>query len=90
MNGEIEKANAMLVILMKRLDLLFTGGRTRSRAWLSDSKYLFSSYTYLPDVGIYAVWFTVKGGERYMGGMASIGYNVTFKDHSEISVEVNI
>src|SRR5699024_3041719 len=45
-------------------------------------------YTYLPSEGIYAVWLTVKG-KRYMG-MASIGYNVTFKNQSELSVEVNI
>lgn len=42
----------------------------------------------IPKLGIYAVKFII-GGKSY-AGMASIGYNVTFKTDQEMSIEVFI
>lgn len=88
MNGEIEKANAMLGYYYETLGFVVHGDARGRELGYPTANIYSHPYTYLPNEGIYAVWFTVKG-ERYMG-MASIGYNVTFKNQSEISVEVNI
>ena len=87
-NGEIDKANAMLGYSYETLGFVIHGDARGRELGYPTANIYSHPYTYLPGVGIYAVWFIVKG-KRYMG-MASIGYNVTFKNQSELSVEVNI
>ena len=87
-NGEVEKANAMLGYYYETLGFVIHGDARGRELGYPTANIYSNPYTFLPGVGIYAVWFIVKG-KRYMG-MASIGYNVTFKDQSELSVEVNV
>jgi len=86
--GELEKANAMLGYHYETLGFVIHGDARGRELGYPTANIYSNPYTYLPSEGIYAVWLTVKG-KRYMG-MASIGYNVTFKNQSELSVEVNI
>src|SRR5699024_539776 len=87
-NGEIDKANAMLGYSYETLGFVIHGDARGRELGYPTANIYSHPYTYLPGVGIYAVWFIVTG-KRYMV-MASIGYNVTFKNQSELSVEVNI
>ena len=86
--GEIEKANEMLGYFYETLGFVVRGDARGRELGFPTANIRPHPYTLLPQVGIYAVWFTVKG-KRYMG-MASIGYNVTFKDPQYLTVEVNI
>lgn len=47
-----------------------------------------STDTIVPKVGVYAVQIKIDG--TWFNGMASIGYNITFKKLEEVSIEVNI
>lgn len=86
--GEIEKANAMLGYNYETLGYVVHGD-ARGRELGYPTANIFSQpYTLLPRIGVYAVWFTVKG-KKYKG-MASVGYNVTFSNLEKLSVEVNI
>lgn len=40
----------------------------------------------LPGIGVYAV--TVLIGDHWYGGMASVGHNITFGDHNQLTVEI--
>ena len=40
----------------------------------------------LPGIGVYAV--DVMIGDRWYGGMASVGHNITFGDHNQLTVEI--
>lgn len=40
----------------------------------------------IPGIGVYAV--NVKIGENWYGGMASVGHNITFGDHNQLTVEI--
>lgn len=42
----------------------------------------------LPGIGVYAV--DVQIGEHWYGGMASVGHNITFGDHNQLTVEINL
>lgn len=87
-NGEIEKANEMLGYLYATLGFVIHGDARGRELGYPTANVRSLPDTLLPQVGIYAVWLTVKG-QRYQG-MASIGYNVTFGEKRDLSVEVNI
>jgi riboflavin kinase/FMN adenylyltransferase len=87
-NGSIEKANDMLGYFYETLGFVVRGDARGRELGYPTANIHSHPYTLLPKVGIYAVWFTVKG-KRYKG-MASIGYNVTFLDPQDVTVEVNI
>lgn len=86
--GEVEKANAMLGYNYETEGFVIHGDARGRELGYPTANIYSHPYAQIPGIGIYAVWFTVKG-ERYMG-MASIGQNVTFKDHADITVEVNV
>lgn len=86
--GAIEKANEMLGYFYETLGFVVRGDARGRELGYPTANIHSHPYTLLPKVGIYAVWFTVKG-KRYKG-MASIGYNVTFLDPQDVTVEVNI
>lgn len=86
--GEMEKANRMLGYNYETLGFVIHGDARGRELGYPTANIYSNPYTLLPKVGVYAVWFTVNG-ERHMG-MASIGYNVTFKDKQDLSVEVNV
>lgn len=87
-NGEIEKANEMLGYPYETLGFVVHGDARGRELGYPTANVRPHPHTLVPNVGIYAVWFTVKG-TRYQG-MASIGYNVTFTDRNFITIEVNI
>lgn len=87
-SGQIEKANKMLGYNYETLGFVVHGdARGRELGYPTANIYSLP-YTLLPKVGIYSVWITVKG-KKYKG-MASVGYNVTFGEQNNLSVEVNI
>jgi len=86
--GEIEKANNMLGYNYETLGFVVHGDARGRKLGFPTANVRSHPYTLLPDVGVYAVWFTVHG-QRYKG-MASIGYNVTFKARKNLTVEVNV
>lgn len=86
--GQVDEANKMLGYLYETLGFVVHGDARGRELGYPTANVRPLPDTLLPKVGIYAVWFTVKG-QRYQG-MASIGYNVTFGDKRDLSVEVNI
>lgn len=86
--GKIEKANEMLSYPYETLGFVIHGDARGREIGYPTANIHSHPYTLLPKNGIYAVWLTVKG-KRYQG-MASIGYNITFKEDKKLSVEVNI
>lgn len=86
--GELTLANKMLGYPYETMGFVVHGDARGRELGYPTANIHSHPYTLLPKVGIYAVWFTVKG-KRYQG-MASIGYNVTFKDQKDLTVEVNI
>lgn len=87
-DGEIAKANKMLGYNYETLGFVIHGDARGRLLGFPTANVYSGPYTLIPHPGIYAVWFNVKG-KRYMG-MASIGYNITFKTDQELSIEVNI
>lgn len=86
--GKIKKANKMLGYHYETLGFVIRGDARGRELGYPTANIYSHPYTLLPKNGIYAVYLTVKG-KRYEA-MASIGYNVTFKDERKLSVEVNI
>lgn len=86
--GEIEKANEMLGYPYETLGFVIHGDARGRKLGYPTANVHSHPYTLLPKNGVYAVYLTVKD-KRYPG-MASIGYNITFKDEKKLSVEVNV
>lgn len=86
--GKMKAANQMLGYPYETLGFVIHGDARGRELGYPTANIHSHPYTLLPKNGVYAVYFTVKG-ERYPG-MASIGYNITFKDEKKLSVEVNI
>lgn len=87
-NGELTKANQMLGYNYETVGFVVHGD-ARGRELGYPTANIFSHpSSLLPKIGVYAVRLTVKG-KKY-DGMASVGYNVTFTDQKNLSVEVNI
>lgn len=86
--GKIEKANAMLGYEYETLGFVIRGDARGRDLGYPTANIKPHPDTLLPKIGVYAVRFTVKG-ETY-GGMASVGYNVTFTDKKILSTEVAV
>lgn len=86
--GEIEQANGLLGYPYETLGFVVHGDARGRNLGYPTANIYSAPYTLLPRNGVYAVYITVKG-QRY-SGMASVGYNVTFKNDQKLSVEVNI
>lgn len=86
--GKLKKANQMLGYPYETLGFVIRGDARGRNLGYPTANIYSHPYTLLPKNGIYAVYLTVKG-IRY-SGMASIGYNITFKKEKKLSVEVNI
>jgi riboflavin kinase/FMN adenylyltransferase len=86
--GELKEANEMLGYPYETMGFVVHGDARGRELGFPTANVRPHPYTLLPKVGIYAVFFTVKG-KKYEG-MASVGYNVTFKDRKDLTVEVNI
>lgn len=86
--GKMKEANEMLGYSYETLGFVIHGDARGRELGYPTANVHSHPYTLLPKNGVYAVYLTVKG-KRYPG-MASIGYNITFKDEKKLSVEVNI
>lgn len=86
--GKMEKANEMLGYCYETIGFVIHGDARGREIGYPTANIHLNPYTLIPKNGVYAVYFTVKGN-RYQG-MASIGYNITFRDDKKLSVEVNI
>ncbi|WP_088815863.1 MULTISPECIES: bifunctional riboflavin kinase/FAD synthetase [Listeria] len=87
-SGELDEANELLGYPYKVRGTVIHGDkRGRTLGFPTANMRIDGDYL-IPKLGIYAVKFIVNG-ESYLG-MASIGYNVTFKTDQELSIEVYI
>lgn len=86
--GNVEKANNMLGYTYETLGFVVHGEARGRELGYPTANVRPHPNTLLPGIGVYAVWFTVKG--QTYGGMASIGYNVTFSNQRNLSTEVYI
>lgn len=86
--GNISAANEMLGYPYETLGFVIRGDARGRELGYPTANIYSHPYTLLPQNGVYAVYLTVKG--RRYPGMASVGYNVTFKNEQQLSVEVNI
>lgn len=87
-DGEVEKANAMLGYEYETLGFVIHGDARGRELGYPTANIKPHPDTLLPKIGVYAVRFTVKG--KTYGGMASVGYNVTFSDERILSTEVAV
>lgn len=87
-NGDLDTANDLLGYPYKVKGTVIHGDkRGRTLGFPTANMQIDEDYL-IPKLGIYAVRFII-GGKSY-AGMASIGYNVTFKTDQERSIEVFI
>lgn len=87
-NGNIQEANKLLGYYYETSGYVIHGearGRTLGYPTANIEPH---PYVFIPQVGIYAVKIKVDG--QWYGGMASIGYNVTFGFRNNQSIEVHI
>lgn len=86
--GNIQEANKLLGYYYETSGYVIHGearGRTLGYPTANIEPH---PYVFIPQVGIYAVKIKVNG--KWYGGMASIGYNVTFGFRNNQSIEVHI
>lgn len=84
--GKIELANQMLGYSYTTTGLVVHGlarGRTLGFPTINVEG---PESERLPGIGVYAV--QVKIGPKWYGGMASVGYNITFGDQNRLTVEI--
>lgn len=86
--GNIEEANQMLGYDYQTPGFVIHGEARGRELGYPTANIQIEKRVCLPKKGIYAVRMTVNG--TIHNGMASIGYNVTFGDRREISIEVNL
>lgn len=87
-SGELDEANELLGYPYKVRGTVIHGDKRGRTLGFPTANMRIDGEYLIPKLGIYAVKFIVSG-ETYLG-MASIGYNVTFKTDQELSIEVYI
>lgn len=86
--GQVEEANRLLGYIYQTNGFVIHGDARGRELGYPTANIYPDPFVFLPGKGIYAVKVLVQG--RWVGGMASIGYNVTFKNQEDISVEINL
>ncbi|MBG9985303.1 riboflavin biosynthesis protein RibF [Facklamia sp. DSM 111018] len=87
--GQLEKANKELGYIYQTHGIVINGLKRGSTKLGYPTANIASDWEQtLPGIGVYVVEFWVQGNWYY--GMASIGYNITFDDVEDLSVEVYI
>lgn len=86
--GEMEKVNALLGYAYQTPGRVVHGDARGRLLGFPTANIEVASGVRLPQPGIYAV--KIKVGQNWHLGMASIGYNVTFGDDRDLTVEVYI
>lgn len=87
--GKLEKANKELGYVYQTRGIVINGLKRGSTKLGYPTANIASDFEQtIPGIGVYAVELWVQGNWYY--GMASIGYNITFDDVEDLSVEVYI
>jgi len=86
--GNIEEANNLLGYYYETPGYVIHGDARGRELGYPTANITPDPFSYIPQIGVYAVMIRV--GEEWYGGMASIGYNITFGQRNHYSIEVNI
>lgn len=86
--GEVAEANRLLGYYYQTTGYVVHGDARGREMGYPTANIASHPDVFIPKNGIYAVLFNVGG--KWYGGMASIGYNVTFGFRNNYSLEVNI
>ncbi|EAC7102219.1 bifunctional riboflavin kinase/FAD synthetase [Listeria monocytogenes] len=86
--GELEEANQLLGYPYTTKGTVIHGDKRGRTIGFPTANIRVNEDYLIPKLGVYAVKFRVNG-ETHLG-MASIGYNITFKDDQALSIEVYI
>ncbi|MGF3066143.1 riboflavin biosynthesis protein RibF [Facklamia sp. P12934] len=87
-NGNIDLANQELGYIYETRGLVINGLKRGRKLGFPTANVAMDYGQLTPGIGVYIVEICVQG-QWYMG-MASIGYNITFDDVKELSIEVYI
>lgn len=84
--GQVAEANQLLATTYQTTGIVVHGFARGRTLGFPTANVAWTWAERLPGVGVYAVRFYVDG--EWYGGMASVGYNVTFGDDNQKTVEV--
>ncbi|MDO4680857.1 MAG: riboflavin biosynthesis protein RibF [Aerococcus sp.] len=87
-NGQLEEANAALGYPYFFSGVVINGKHRGRELGYPTANVLPNPHTLLPKVGVYTVECVLN--HQIYWGMASIGYNITFADQKEKTVEINL
>lgn len=87
-NGNMEKVNSMLGYTYQFSGYVMHGDARGREMGYPTANIKIEKNIRLPKGGVYVVSILVQG--KWYRGMASIGYNITFEENREKTVEVNI
>ena len=87
-DGDLHKANQMLGYIYQFDGRVMHGDARGRELGYPTANIKLGRYIRLPKVGVYVVSIKVK--DEWHQGMASIGYNITFEENRQKTVEVNI
>ncbi|MGP6139625.1 MULTISPECIES: riboflavin biosynthesis protein RibF [unclassified Jeotgalibaca] len=86
--GDLQKANSMLGYTYQFSGHVMHGDARGREMGFPTANIKVAKNVRLPKVGVYVVSIQVQG--KWYKGMASIGYNITFEENREKTIEVNI
>ncbi|KRN45347.1 riboflavin biosynthesis protein RibF [Limosilactobacillus ingluviei] len=84
--GQVQAANALLGYHYQTTGIVVHGFARGRTLGFPTANVAWDPAERLPSVGVYAVRFWVDG--HWYPGMASVGYNVTFGEHNQKTIEV--
>ncbi|WP_334351892.1 riboflavin biosynthesis protein RibF [Companilactobacillus sp. HBUAS56257] len=87
-NGQIESANRFLGYRYQNQGTVIHGLQRGRTLGFPTANLSVSDDQLLPGIGVYTTRVEVNG--KWYGAMTSVGYNVTFKENTGITVETNI
>ncbi|MDE1549056.1 riboflavin biosynthesis protein RibF [Jeotgalibaca caeni] len=87
-DGDMQKANRMLGYLYQFEGRVMHGDARGRELGYPTANIKVGKQIRLPKTGVYVVSIEVQG--KWYQGMASIGYNITFEENRDKTVEVNI
>ena len=86
--GDLEKTNEYLGRYFSFGGRVIHGDHRGRTLGFPTANVAWPELEWLPAIGVYVV--QLKIGERWYDGMASVGRNVTFGDHNEKTLEINL
>ena len=86
--GDVQSANELLGYYYQTSGVVVHGFARGRTLGFPTANVAWPEAEWLPSIGVYVV--QMKIGERWYNGMASVGRNVTFGDHNEKTLEINL